>query len=215
MRQLPWTQPPRLAFCDLLNQLFAREPAFFELLAPHAGQTFRLVANPIDSSMTIAHDGKLTVADAAVVPDVTLTIDTKTLLASGWRPGQALPERAGMVQVSGDVALAQTLSTLASSWRLDPEDLIAPVVGDVAAVQLVAGVKRFAGLAVQFVSRTSQNLAEYAIHERPLLASQGSRQVLDDDLRRLQSQLTGSEARLEALAARLAQCEASLQRGGS
>jgi len=63
------------------------------------------------------------------------------------------------------VALAQTLSGLAASWRLDPEDMLSQIVGDVAAVQLVSGAKRLTALATEFVSRTSENLAEYAAHE--------------------------------------------------
>lgn len=212
---MPWVQPPQRAFCDLLNRLFAREPAVFELLAPHSGQTFRLVADPIDAAMTIAHDGKLTAADAAVVPDVTLTIDTKALWASGWRPGQAMPERAGLVQVSGDVALAQTLSTLASSWRFDPEDMLSSVVGDVAAVQLVAGVKRLTRLATQFVSRTSQNLVEYAAYEAYWVVSKGSHLVFTDELTQLQQRLDETQHRINAITQRLSSHENLTPRGRS
>ncbi len=209
---MPWNQAPRQVFCDLLNKCLAREPAVFELLAPHSGQTFRLKAAPLDTAMTISHDGRLASADAAVVPDVTLTIDTEALWSSGWRPGQALPERPGLIQVSGDVALAQTLSGLAASWRLDPEDMLSQVVGDVAAVQLVSGAKRLTALATEFVSRTSENLAEYAAHEAHWVASQGSQQMLVDDLAQLQHRLDASAARLDALAARVSEYESA--RGG-
>lgn len=212
---MPWNQPPRQAVCDLLNKWLSREPAVFELLAPHSGQTFRLLAGPLDLALTIAHDGRLSCADTAVVPDVTLSIDAEALWSSGWRPGQPLPERNGLVQVSGDVALAQTLSSLAASWRLDPEDMLSQAVGDVAAVQLMSGARRLTTLARQFVSRTSENLAEYAAHEANLLASQGSQQVLSDDLAQLQNRLDASAARLDALALRVAEHETSRPGGRS
>ena len=212
---MPWNQTPRQAFCDLLNQWLAREPAIFDLLAPHAGQTFSLVANPVKAALTIAHDGRLSLADPAVIPDVSLTIDTQALWAAGWRPGEPLPERPGMIQVSGDVTLAQTLSTLAASWRPDPEDLLSQAVGDVAAVQMVSGIKRVGALATQFVTRTSQNLAEYAAHEARLLASQASSRVLADDLTRLHQTLDASSSKLDALFARLSDCEAAASGGRS
>jgi len=204
---MSWQQPPRQAVCNLLNGLFAREPAIGSLLSAHAGQTFRLVADPVDSAMTIAHDGKLSAADPAVVPDVTLTIDTRELWASGWRPGQPLPERPGLVQVSGDVALAQTLSMLAKSWRFDPQDLLSSVFGDVAAVQMVSGAKRLTTLASLFVTRTAGNLAEYATYEARLLANPVSARELHDSLSDLQKRLAVSTERVQALARRLDQCD--------
>ena len=202
---MSWQQPSRQALCNLLNGLFAREPAIASLLSAHAGQTFRLVADPIDSAMTISHDGKFSAADLAVVPDVTLTIDTRALWASGWRPGQPLPERAGLVQVSGDVALAQTLSMLAKSWRFDPQDLLSSVFGDVAAVQMVAGAKQLTTLASRFVTRTTENLTEYVTYEAQLLANPASTRELQENLSGLQKRLAESAERLQALTRRVNQ----------
>lgn len=203
-------QPPRQVICDLLNRILAREPAVLALLAEHAGQTFRLVADPVDATITIAHDGRLSAADVSnvsIVPDVTLKIDTRELWASGWRPGQPVPERAGLVQVSGDAALAQTLSMLAKSWRVDPEDLLSSVVGDVAAVQLVGGVKRLATLATQFVTRTTENVAEYAVHESHVLVGQSSQQTFKDDLAALIDRLDACGARVQSLSDRVGQSQ--------
>lgn len=187
----------------VLNRLFERQPTLLTLLGTHAGRTFVWRAAPVEAAMTIGHDGRLSVADPAVVPDVVLTIDTVKLWADGWRPGQPLPERAGIVHVSGDAALAQTLSTLAKSWRPDVEDLLAQYVGDVAAVQLVAGAKRLVGLASQFVSRSSQNLAEYATHETHLLTARESLQEHTQEVARLNQDLDRLEERVREFDERL------------
>lgn len=153
--------------------------------------------------MTIGHDGRLSLADPAVVPDVVLTIDTAKLWAEGWRPGQPLPERSGVVHVSGDAALAQTLSVLAKSWRPDVEDLLSQYVGDVAAVQLVAGAKRLVAFASQFVSRSGQNLAEYVTHEANLLAARPSLQDYAQQAEDLNQALDALQERLRQLDVRL------------
>lgn len=187
----------------LLNRVFDRQPAVLLLLSAHSGRSFRLVASPLDATMSIDHDGRLSPVDPAVVPDVTLTIDMKSLWAQGWRPGQPFPERAGLVQVSGDAALAQTLSTLAKSWHPDIEDLLSRFVVDLAAVQLVKGGKRLATLASQFFVRTAQNLAEYAAHEAHWLAADVVLQEQSNELARLNASLDGLQKRLQALDARV------------
>lgn len=197
-----WQQPPRQAICGLLNGLFERQPAVFDLLSCHAGRSFRLLASPVDAAMTIGHDGRLAPADLAVVPDVTLTIDTAKLWSEGWRPGHPLPERAGLVHVSGDAALAQTLSTLAKSWRPDIEDLLSQYIGDVAAVQLVSGAKRLTMLASQFFVRTTANVAEYAAHEAQWLVADVRMREHTSELSSLSADLDSLQKRIEALDAR-------------
>lgn len=153
--------------------------------------------------MTIGHDGRLSPADAAVLPDVTLTIDTARLWAAGWRPGQPFPERAGLVHVSGDAAMAQTLSTLAKSWRPDLEDLLSQYVGDVAAVQLVSTAKRLTSLAGQFVARSTQNVAEYAAHEAQWLVSRPLFREHAEQLQGVNLEISALQQRLEALGAHI------------
>lgn len=199
--------------CSLLNRLFERQPAVFELLAQHAGHSFRLNAEPINAAMTIEHDGRLSPADPVVVPDVTLTIDTAKLWRQGWRPGQPFPERAGLVHVSGDAAMAQTLSTLAKSWRPDLEDLLSQYVGDLAAVQLVGGAKRLTSLAVQFASRTSQNMAEYAAHEAQLVLPDVALREHANDLAALNKSLDALQTRIESVQTRVEQLAGQVRPG--
>lgn len=189
--------------CTLLNRLFERQPAVLALLSEHAGHSFRLLAPPIDAAITIGHDGRLSPADTAVVPDVRLTVDTARLWADGWRPGQPFPERAGLVHVSGDAAMAQTLSSLAKSWRPDIEDLLSQYIGDLAAVQVVSGAKRLTALAAQFLTRTSQNLAEYASHEAQWLTADVSLREHAQQVLSLNTTLEQMQARLQTLDARL------------
>jgi ubiquinone biosynthesis protein UbiJ len=196
-------KPPSQVVCSVLNGLFERQPSLLVLLSAHAGRSFVLRAAPIETALSIGHDGRLAVSPAAAVPDVVLSIDTAQLWASGWRPGQSLSERAGIVHVSGDAAVAQTLSMLAKSWRPDVEDLLSPYVGDIAAVHLVAGVKQLTTFASQFVSRTTQNLAEYAAHEAGVIAANPSLQEQARELSNLNQQLDAATARVGLMRERL------------
>lgn len=163
--------------------------------------------------MTIDHDGRLSAADAAVVPDVTLKIDTAGLWRLGWRPGQPLPDRSGLVHVSGDAAMAQTLSTLAKSWRPDVEDMLSHYIGDLAAMQVVGLTKQLSGLTAKFVSRSSQNAAEYLAYEANLLVPDVPMRQQAQELRALSVSLDSLESRLQRLDARLAQLSDDVRRG--
>jgi ubiquinone biosynthesis protein UbiJ len=184
--------------------MLARQPSILSLLSEHAGRTVQLRAAPIDAAFTIDFDGALTAADTAVVPDVVLTVDTAKLWADGWRPGQPVVERAGTVHISGDVALAKTLSTISRSWRPDMEDWLSQYVGDLAAIQLVSGVKQVSAFSAQFFTRTSQNFAEYFSHEARLLTAQSALANQTRDIAQLSQQLAAIEARVQALQGALA-----------
>ncbi len=204
---------PRQAICSVLNQFFTRQPAVLELLSKHAGQAFRLHARPIDATMTIGHDGYLSAADEAIIPDVELSIDTAALLEQGWRPGQPVPEGPGIIRISGDAALAQTLSVLANSWRPDFEDLLSSYVGDIAANRLVAGVKGAIRHVGQAGVRMSQNLAEYAAYEADLLTPRVVFDAHVEDLSSLRARLQTTEEQLHELDRRLQGLRAMRSKG--
>ncbi len=193
---------PQGAACAVINRFFRQQPAVAELLSKHSGQSFRLVAKPVDATMTISHDGYLSPADKAIAPDVVLTVNGTSLLRTGWRPGQPLPEGPGFVHISGDAALAQTLSMLANSWRPDLEDLLAGYVGDIAARQLISRVQGVSRALVQSTTRFAQNVAEYAAYESDELVAQPellSHHEANSDLSR---RLNGLKDRVKHLEAR-------------
>lgn len=206
---------PQQAASRLLNSLLRRQPAVLALLAHHAGQSFELKANPINARLTIAHDGELSPADPSILPDVMLSIDTDALLKRGWRPGQPLPRESGYVHITGDAALAQTLSKLAEAWRPDIEDLLAQYIGDIPARQVVTGAARLHHLAWRGVSRASENLAEYAVYEAALLASPALIQEHGERQAQLVAHLDSLEKRLARIEKRTAAHPGHAQRSES
>lgn len=200
---LAWVRPPQEVVGEILNRMLARQPNLLTKLSVHSGRTVRVRAVPADAAFTIDFDGSLRAADPVVQPDVVLTIDTAKLLAQGWRLGQAVTEQAGVVHISGDVAVAQTLSTISRAWRFDAEDWLAQYVGDVAAVQLVNGAKQFSAMTAQLASRTGENVAEYLSHETPVLTARTALLGQSELIAQLARRLAALDAQAQGLEARL------------
>lgn len=198
------TSPPAV-LSALLNRLLAQNEQARALLMVHAGRTFEIEAGPVQAKLTIGHDGSLSPSDESVLAQVHLRLDIQALWALGWRPGQPLPKRDGILFVSGDVAMAQTLSTLAEHWRPDLEDLLAQKIGDIAARQFMRGAQSLLTTVWQSSQRLSENLVEYATHETDLLASAASVKAWSTQQQQLTERLTSLDERIAQLDQRLNQ----------
>jgi ubiquinone biosynthesis protein UbiJ len=183
--------------------MLQQQTAARDLLAQHGGQTFEIQANPVSASLTIDNFGALSPTGPTVKPDVLVVVDTRELWASGWRPGQAFPERSGLVHVSGDAAFAKTLALLAKHCRPDLEDLLAQRIGDIPARQLTMAFQRIAGVLVESADRVAGNLAEYITHEAQVLPSQQALTGHENRLKDLHSLLGRLAARTKSLDHRL------------
>lgn len=194
---------PPAVLCAILNRLLAQNDRAKELLAQHAGRGFEIQAQPIQAKLAIDSDGTLRPAGANMTPQVCLTLDVTALLKMGWRPGQPMPEQSGLLHVSGDVAMAQTLSTLAKHWRPDLEDLLAQRIGDIAARQVYRGAQSFIAAVWRSTQRLAENVAEYAAHENGSIAAAGQLDALVADHLALSKQLSDLDDRLQQLQQRV------------
>lgn len=153
-----------------LDALLRREDWARHRLTTHAGKTLRLSLGRLGAlQATISSDGLLQTSDPAIVPDVTISIPDER-----WRDLPGLWRQGGMAQLSsvahiqGDAGLAQLVSDLARDLRWDPEDDLARVVGDVAAVRMTAGLRAAGAGARQLAGRARDNVAEYLSEESGL-----------------------------------------------
>jgi len=201
--------PPVSRFAaGALNALLGREPWAGERLARHAGKTVRFAWGRQRLSLTIDSDGKVAPADEAIVPDVTLTLQSDKFSLAGL-PAGGMPDFAEVTHISGDAGLAQVVGDLARDLRWDPEDDLARVVGDIPASRLVSGARAAASGVRDVGGRLAANVAEYLAEETPTLAGKPvlAQHVLD--VARLQVDADALEQRVGALAARLARLERS------
>lgn len=130
--------------------------------------------------------------------DVDVTISgTASALRSLQRNRDAL--HAGDVTVEGDVGLAGRLSTFVAAVDIDPEELLAPLVGGTLARKL-----RLVGDDVgAWLTRTAQgfksNTADYLVEERELLAPSSEVAHFGNDVDALRAGVDRLEARLDRL----------------
>ena len=76
--------------------------------------------------------------------------------------------------ISGDAALAQVVADLSKQLRWDPEDALARVVGDIAALRLVGGARRLAGGTLQAGQRAAENVRIPGRGKRPAAGPSGA-----------------------------------------
>ena len=110
--------------------------------------------------------------------------------------------------ISGDAALAQVVADLSKQLRWDPEDALARVVGDIAALRLVGGARRLAGGSLQAGQRAAENVSEYLAEESGLLLGRPALAQWRLDLAEL-------DARAEALARSAAVLQTKLAAAGA
>ena len=160
--------PSRLAV-RALNGLLSREDWARERLARHAGKTVRFALGGFVAGLAINSEGYADLADTAVVPDVTLTVDPAKFNPLGMLPGQVRPDVAEATHIEGDAALARVVADLAESLRWDPEDDLSRLVGDIPTTRLMAGARAAHQGAKAVVSSLGRNMSEYLAEERGVL----------------------------------------------
>lgn len=200
---------------NFLNVFLRRQPATCALLAQHAGGTFHVCVRSQTIALTILHDGTLSPADKSIVPNVVLRIDLQKLMTSGWRPGQDWPDLPGLLHVTGDAAMAQTLSNWARYWRIEPADVLSDWIGDVAAQAFVDNTKALVQTVVGVGQNARDNLVEYLAYETRTVTPTPVLQDQTQNLETLKSQLYSLSARLKTLSERADRLQALQQRSSS
>lgn len=190
--------PARLAV-TALNALLKREAWARERLIRHAGKTARLAVGRFSTSLTFTSEGYAQPADAAIVPDVTVTLNADKLTLGGLLAMRASKDGSAIMDIthiSGDAGLAQVVGELARHLRWDVEDELAQRIGDIPAARLTQGVRTLAQNMHATGLNLATNMAEYLAYERHVLLA---RPVFNDHVRAL----ADTAAELDALTARV------------
>lgn len=179
------------------NALLRREPWARDRLAAHAGKSLRVSAGAWSLQASIAAGGTLQACDAAIVPDVTLSVPADRLrdLPAAWR-NQGLAGVTALARIQGDAGLAHLVSDLARDLRWDVEDDLSRVVGDVMAIRLIQGGRQLLAGLQRSAGRAQDNLTEY-------LAEESGLALRGEDFRRWRDELQALESRLDRLDARV------------
>jgi ubiquinone biosynthesis protein UbiJ len=185
-----------------LNRYLALEPAVAadfgrlgdRVIALHAqgpGWEFYLCPGPSGVTVLDAYDGK---------PDVRISARPAALLrrAFGGTDGGG-----SGVTVEGDADLLQRFSTLIAKVGFDPEEWLAPWLGDGAAHRVGQGLRGLFGWGRASASTLALDTAEYLREETRDLAHRA-------DVERWTEGVAAARRRADALSARLARLERRL-----
>jgi ubiquinone biosynthesis accessory factor UbiJ len=166
-----------------------------ETLKPHAGKTALISSPPFEARMTVTEGGELWAADPEAVPDVVVRLNPGVVLRFLARDEVAW----NAAEVTGDVQFAAAIDHVRRNVRWDFEESLSRVVGDIAAHR-IAGVAREAdrwGRAA--VVNLGHAVAEYAVHEQPMLASARAIEEFNQEVDEVRDHAARLEKRLELL----------------
>lgn len=199
---LPVPAPDDLT-ARVFNALLRREQWAADRLACHAGKSLRFTFGKVRVNYTIHASGHLRPADAAVTPDVSLTIapellsDLPAILRS--RDLNSITQK---LHVQGEAALATLVSELARDLRWDIEDDAAAVFGDFLGPRLLKSARAMFGLLQASGERAAANLGEYLGEETRMLLIRPAAERLRHDVIDLNQRLNALEQRVAGLAHR-------------
>jgi len=184
------------AAAAVLNHMLAREPWARAALLPFAGRSARLQAAPFSVQLAIAADGNFA-ADAGA-PAVTIGVDAAALPRVLLEPRAALRN----VRLDGDAEFAQTLSNVLQKLRPEPEEDLARLVGDAAAVRIVSLLRAALAGAREAGSRLAVQAADYLVAENPMLVSRQEMAGFAADVARLRDDIERLAKRIDLQAGR-------------
>jgi ubiquinone biosynthesis protein UbiJ len=175
---------------NAINRALERESWARDKLAAHAGRSVRLRAGPIERTLAIDAEGRLSAAEGA--PDLTLTISPLRLPAL-----LAAPERWNELVVSeGDAALGATLRELALTLPWFVEQTLAKALGPIAGQQIADTGRRLLALPEYAAQRFGDSFGRYIAGETRFAVGAA-------EARAFATEVSALAARVDALAARI------------
>jgi len=177
----------------LLNRMLVRESWARERLAPFAGRRVRFSAAPFAFNIGVIEGGLVSAASGE--PDVTIAVDLANVPAALFDAGAVLRD----VRLTGDAQFAQAMSFVLQNLRPEPEEELARLVGDAAAVRMVGFARALLAQARDAGARLASTTAVYLVTENPMLAARGDVDQFARDVAALRDALSHLEQRVQAL----------------
>lgn len=168
-------------------------------LAEHAGKTARFDAVVLVLDLQVTADGMLAMPEDDAVPQVTIRVkpgDLPLILQNRERGFS-------YVTVEGDADFANTISQISQSLRWEAEDDLSKLVGDIAAVKLVAGAKAVLRTVKTTHQKLAENLAEYFLEENPMLIRPQAVMDYGSDVAKIRDDIERLIKRIEKLEGRI------------
>jgi ubiquinone biosynthesis protein UbiJ len=190
-------------FITFVNHLLAQEPWAVQQLQIHAGKVACIDVELYALRVQIASDGMLQMADlnqahgSQFEQQAQVTIRLKMSDVPLIMQNR---ERAfSYVKIEGDADFANTISQLSKDLRWEFEEDLSHVVGDVAAVRLVAIGKNLIKVAQSTHQKLQENAAEYFLEENPMLVRPTEVRMFGEQVNKTRDDVERMMKRIEKL----------------
>ncbi|MET0983331.1 MAG: SCP2 sterol-binding domain-containing protein [Telluria sp.] len=183
-----------------INHLLAGEDWARASLRRHAGKLACIDTGHLQLRLRVAADGLLEAGEPAAAPTVTIHVKLADLPLIAQNRDRAF----SYVRIEGDAEFANAISTLSRGLRWEPEHDLERLFGPIAATRLAGGARRSVLDLRASGRRLAENLAEFLVEERPVLARPGQVEEFGADVVRLRDDVERAAkkvARLESLLA--------------
>lgn len=177
-----------------INHLLAQESWARDKLVKHAGKVACLDAGVAGVKLKVAADGMV---QAATDEPANVTVRVK--LSDLPLIVQHREHAFSYVQIEGDADFANTISQLSESLRWEAEEDLSKLIGDVAAVRVVGGIRAVLDTAKTTQRKLAENVAEYFLDENPLLVRQQAVADFSNDVSKLRDDVERLSKRIEKL----------------
>lgn len=178
-----------------INHLLAREAWARNALVRHAGKIARFDTGVLTVCLKAAADGML----QAVATDAAANVTIRMRLADLPLIAQNRERAFSYVQVEGDADFANTISSLSQSLQWEAEEDLSKLIGDIAAVRVVGGMKAAVETAKSTQRKLAENVAEYLLEENPMLVRPQSVADFSSDVVKLRDDVERLNKRIEKL----------------
>ena len=187
------------ALSAALNHLLEPEQQARARLKNHAGKVVCFDIGAVQIRLCAQADGLVSAAASDVVPNVTIRIKPADLPLILQNRDRAF----SYVTIDGDADFANAISQVSQSVSWDAEGDLSRLVGDIAAVRLVAGAKSIAGAAATSQRKLFETTAEYFLEENPMLMRRQPVRDFAADVARLRDDVERMAKRIDRLKARV------------
>jgi ubiquinone biosynthesis protein UbiJ len=188
-----------------INHLLAQEAWARESLALHAGKEACIDTGRLELRMRVARDGMVEASSSEEPATVTIRVKLTDLPLIAQNRDRAF----SYVKIEGDAEFANTISQLSKGLRWDAEHDLERLLGPIGATRLAGGARSAFANVNTAGRRLAENVAEFLLHERPVLVTPAMVEEFGADVTRLRDDVERSAKRIARLEQKLAQRDAA------
>ncbi|MFC5459639.1 ubiquinone biosynthesis accessory factor UbiJ [Massilia niabensis] len=187
-----------------INHLLAGEEWARASLRRHAGKLACIDTGHLQLRLRVGADGLLEAGEPAALPAVTIHVKLADLPLIAQHRDRAF----SYVRIEGDAEFANTISTLSRGLRWEPEHDLERLFGPIVATRVAGGARSSVNGLRATGRRLAENLAEFLVEERPVLARPGQVEEFGADVVRLRDDVERAAKKVARLESLLAQHQA-------